>query len=75
MDTYGVVKASNKEKNRTKLSEPWTPDQPIETLWKRIKDCLDFANAAGEAISEPVAIRLTLEVLRDSGLESRFNVR
>ena len=38
MDTYGVVKESDKEKNRAKLSEPWTPDQPIEALWKRIKD-------------------------------------
>ena len=36
MNNYGVVKAKDIEANRTRLSEPWTPDHTIESLWKRI---------------------------------------
>ena len=68
MDTYGVVKASNIEKNRARLSEPWTPEHTIESLWKHVKDCQDFANGAGEAIDDGVVIRLIKEVLRESGV-------
>ena len=68
MDTYGVVKAKDIEANRARLSEPWTPDHTIESLWKRVKDCQDFATGAGEAIDDGVVIRLIKEVLRKSGV-------
>ena len=41
---------------------------PERTDWKRVKECQDFATAASEAISDGVAIRLTKEVLRNSGV-------
>ena len=56
-DTYGVVKASDIEENCARLSEPWTPDHTIESLWKRVKDCQD-TNGASEAIADDVVIRL-----------------
>ena len=65
---YGIIKATDIEKNRELLSSPWTPDQPIEALWKRAKDCADFADLAQEPIAEAVQIRLLKKVLQDSGV-------
>ena len=53
------------EANRKRLSDPWAPEHTIESLWKRIKDCQDFANGAGEAIDDAVVICLIKEVLRE----------
>ena len=47
---YGTIKQSDIEKNREQMSDKWTPDQPIETLWARVKNCRDFATLAGGAI-------------------------
>jgi len=68
MTTYGAVKQGDIEKNRERLSEDWSPDQPLEDLWKRAKTCSDFATQANEAIPELVQIRLLKKVLRRSGV-------
>jgi hypothetical protein len=32
------------------MSKAWDPQQPVETLFKQIQDCVDFAEAGGVAI-------------------------
>jgi len=57
--------------NRKSLEEDWSPDEPIEVLWKRIRVCQQIATAAGAAgspISDADAIRATLEVLEKTGV-------
>lgn len=66
--SYGTIKSSDIEKNRAKLSAPWTPDHPIEDLWTRAHDCAAFGTLAGEAIDDAVQIRLLRQVLIDSGV-------
>ena len=64
---YGTVKQSEIEKNRTRLSEPYNIDEPIENLWSHIKSIRDFAAAANEEISDAVTIRMTTDMLKKLG--------
>ena len=66
--TYGTIKATDIEKNRAKLHDPWTADKPIESLWAHVKTVTDFATTAGEDIDDAVLIRCSKDVLRKSGV-------
>ena len=65
--TYGQVAQDDVEQNRTLLSADWNPDDPIEDVWIRIRDCQAFA-APIEPISDNAAIRLTLTVFEKTGV-------
>ena len=41
--TYCKITAKHLEKNRELLKAPWNPDDPITTLWTRIRNCKKFA--------------------------------
>jgi hypothetical protein len=69
-DTYGDIKPIDLDANRDRLTAPWVPEQSLEDLWKRIRDCQTFATAGGEAISDTTAIRLILTVLKNTGVFS-----
>jgi hypothetical protein len=32
------------------MRKAWNPQQPVETLFKKIQDCVDFAEAGGVVI-------------------------
>jgi len=65
--TYGQVAPDDVEQNRTLLSAEWNPDDPIEDVWIRIRDCQAFA-APIEPITNNAAIRLTLTVFEKTGV-------
>ena len=67
-DAYADVTASDLEKNRAKLSDPWNPDEPIEKLWKRILTIQQVATAAGDPISETATMALTTQALKKAGV-------
>lgn len=64
---YGAITQDDIEANRATLSTAWNTDDPIEHLWIRISEARNYAAAAGEAISEATAVRLTLAVLETTG--------
>ena len=66
--TYGTLTPDDVENNRNTLAAEWNPDNPIEDLWKRITDAKRFATQAGEPITDATALRLTLMVLKQSGV-------
>jgi hypothetical protein len=66
--TYGAVTNEEIEANRAQLSTDWNPDEPMEHLWLRMHECQRYALAAGEAIPDAAAIRLTLAVLEKTGV-------
>ena len=66
--TYGKLTPDDVENNRNTLTAEWNPDDPIEDLWKRITDAKRFATRAGEPITDATALRLTLMVLKRSGV-------
>jgi hypothetical protein len=65
---YGTITNADRELNRAELSAKWNPDDPIEDLWKRIQETQRYSIAAGEAITDATAIRLTLPVFEETGL-------
>ncbi|GKY91726.1 hypothetical protein MPSEU_000144400 [Mayamaea pseudoterrestris] len=65
---YGSITNAEREKNRQRLLTPWDPNEPIETIWNRLTEITDFADAAGGPIDEWNQIYDTLLVLRNSGV-------
>jgi hypothetical protein len=68
--TYGAITQEDIEANRALLGSDINPDDPIEDLWLRIKECQRFATAANEPIPDAAAIRLVLAAIEKSGVFS-----
>jgi hypothetical protein len=48
--SYGSITAVDIEQNFENIRKAWDPEQPVETLFKHIQDCVDFAEAGRVAI-------------------------
>ena len=66
--TYGTVNATDLVNNRNSMADAWTPDEPFENLWKRIRIIQQIAIAGTEPISNEATIELTLTALRKAGV-------
>jgi hypothetical protein len=62
------LNAANLELNRARLTEQWSPDEPLEDLWKRICVIRSVATAGGNPITAGSTIELTLEALQKAGI-------
>jgi hypothetical protein len=51
------------------MRKAWDPQQPVETLFKHIQDCVDFAEAGGVAIR--AAQKLLIQDLHSIGAEQK----
>jgi hypothetical protein len=67
--TYGTVTADNLNTNLDDLQRAWTSAQPLEDLWKQIRQCRLFANDH-DPISELMAVRSALLNLETAGVFS-----
>jgi hypothetical protein len=45
--SYGSITAVDIEQNFKNMLKAWDPQQPVETLFKQIQDCVEFAEAGG----------------------------
>ena len=50
--SYGSITAVDIEQNFENMRKAWDPQQTVETLFKQIQDCVDFAEAGGVTIGE-----------------------
>ncbi len=66
--TYGTVNATDLVNNRNSMADAWTPDEPFENLWKRIRIIQQIAIAGAEPIFIAATIELTLTSLRGAGV-------
>jgi hypothetical protein len=48
--SYGSITAVDIEQNFENMCKAWDTQQPVETLFKKIQDCVDFAEAGGVEI-------------------------
>jgi hypothetical protein len=48
--SYASITAVDIEHNFENRRKAWCPQQPVETLFKHIQDCVDFAEAGGVSI-------------------------
>jgi hypothetical protein len=49
-ETYGNITAVNLEINFEHMRQSWDPQQPVETLFKKIQDWADYSEAGGVPI-------------------------
>jgi hypothetical protein len=49
-ETYGNITAVDLEINFEHMRRAWDPQQPVETLFKKIQDCSDYSEAGGVPI-------------------------
>jgi hypothetical protein len=62
--SYGSITAVDLEQNFENMQKAWDPQQPVETLFKHIQVCVDYAETGGITISE--AHKLTTFMPRSS---------
>ena len=65
--TYGRITQDDLEANRNLLAAQWNPDDPIENIWLRIRECQAFCPTL-QPITNSTAIRLTLQVFESTGV-------
>jgi hypothetical protein len=56
--TYGNITAIDLEINFERMSRAWDPQQPVESLFKKIQDCADYSEAGGVLIGNPQQINV-----------------
>ena len=61
-DTYGILTEDDIDNNLKLMHSPWSVNDPIETLFIRLKNCITFA-ATAEPIPESSAVRAGLQIL------------
>jgi hypothetical protein len=70
--TYGTITATELVRNKTTLKAPWNPDEPITTLWNRVRNCQQFAQNTIEPLTEAMIILHALEALAASGVMAPY---
>jgi hypothetical protein len=66
--TYGTITFSQLDENLATLDQTFNPDEPLELLWDRVKECRRFATAGTDPITEITVVRKTLSVLEKTGV-------
>jgi hypothetical protein len=56
--TYGNTTAVDLEINFEHMRRAWDPQQPVESLFKKIQDCADYSEAGGVLIGYPQQINV-----------------
>jgi hypothetical protein len=65
--SYGSITAVDIEQKFENMRKAWDPQQPVETLFKQIQDCVDFAEAGGVSIGAPQKLSSTYSKISKSG--------
>jgi hypothetical protein len=58
LETYGNITAVDLEINLEHMRQAWDPQQPVETLFKKIQDCTEYSEAGGVLIVHPQQINV-----------------
>jgi hypothetical protein len=57
-ETYGNITAVDLEINFEHMRRAWDPQQPVESLFKQIQDCVDYSESGGVLIGHPQQINV-----------------
>jgi hypothetical protein len=66
-ETYGNITAVDLEINFEHMRRAWDPQQPVESLFKRIQDCADYSEAGGFLIGQPQQINVGYDKIFATG--------
>jgi hypothetical protein len=56
--TYGNIAAVDLEHNLEQMHRAWDPQQPVESLFKQIQECVEFSEAGGVITGHPRQINV-----------------
>jgi hypothetical protein len=56
--TYVNITAVDLENNFEHMRRAWDPQQPVESLFKKIQDCADYYEVRGVLIVHPLKIKV-----------------
>ena len=59
--------ATNLAENNKKLREPCNPDETLKSLYTRLNECMDYATAASDPITEVQAVRIAYGIVAETG--------
>ena len=48
-ETYGLITPDQLDENAATLDREWNPDDPLERLWQRVRECRSFALAGDDS--------------------------
>ena len=65
---YAGIGPAELEANDARLTAPWDPNEPFETLIKRVDDCVAYAQRGGEKIDGSRLMRITYRLVSTTGL-------
>jgi hypothetical protein len=65
--TYGNITAMDLEINFEHMRRAWDPQQPVESLFKKIQDCADYSDAGGVIIGHPQQINIVYAKIFTTG--------
>jgi hypothetical protein len=64
---FGNITAVDLEINFEHMRRSWDPQQPVESLFKKIQDCADYSEAGGVLIGHPQKINMGYTTICASG--------
>jgi hypothetical protein len=65
--TYGNITAVDLEINFEHMLRAWDPQQPVESLFRQIQDCVDYSQAGGVLIGHPQHINVGYSTIFATG--------
>ena len=54
-------------KNGTNLRETFNPDDPVESLYMRLNECVDYETAADNTVTEGQVMRIAYIIVAETG--------
>ena len=63
---YDRILATDLEANKHNLREAFNPDNSLESLYTRLKKCVDYTTAAGYPITEVQVVRITYSLVAET---------
>jgi len=66
--TYGPITRAELKRNQASIATIWTPDDPIETLWERLREIQQISIAGNDPLSDNAITDLTFAMFETTGV-------
>ena len=64
---YAQILATYLAENGRNIRETYNPDEPLENLYTRVNECIDYTTVAGEPINEGQVVRIAYGIVAETG--------
>ena len=67
-DSYAKITSADLRNNKTRMNQPYDPNQPIEVLFDQIEDAIDFAAAGNTPFTNEQIVNSAYNLVFDTGM-------